>query len=169
MQYLYNTLTICRQDALSTNGNGLPFPHQWQWGTPPTNISIIQRSLYYHSFILSLSLYYTYNMHIRSSKYPCNILRLSSQYANGWYPAAPIQESQSRIPNPAIQIQESQCSIPNPGISIQEGCTSHQWQWGALPYPALPIQETQSRRCAQSRSGALPKSLQYPFTVLMIS
>ena len=41
MQYPYNTLTICHQDALSTNGNGLPFPHQWQWGTPPTNISII--------------------------------------------------------------------------------------------------------------------------------
>ena len=87
---------------------------------------------------------HTYIMHVRSLKYPCNILRLSSQYANGWYPAAPIQESQSRIPNPAIQIQESQSSIPNPGISIQEGRTSHQCQWGALPNPALPIQETQS-------------------------
>ena len=100
--------------------------------------------MYHHSFILSLSLYYTYNMHIRSLKYQCNILRSSSQYANGWYPAAPIQESQSRNPNQAIQIQESQSSTPNPGISIQEGCTSHQCQWGALPNPAFPIQETQS-------------------------
>ena len=123
----------------------------------------------YHYIILILSLYYTYMMHIRALEYPCNILSISSQYANGWYPAAPIQESQSRNPNPAIQIQESQSSIPIPGISIQEGCTSHQCQWGALPNPALPIQETQSRRCAQSRSGAFPKSLQYPFTVLMIS
>ena len=79
-----------------------------------------------------LSLYYTYMMHIRALKYPCNILRLSSQYANGWYPAAPIQQSKSRNPNPAFPVQESQS------------------RRGALPTNVngvhFPIQHSQSRR-----------------------
>ena len=104
----------------------------------------------YHYIILILSLYYTYMMHIRALKYPCNILRLSSQYANGWYSAAP-QQSKSRNPNPAFPVQESQSrrgALPtnvngvhfpiqhsqsrrlNPSVSIQEGCAI---QEGCIP------------------------------------
>ena len=70
MQYPYTILTICQQDALATNRNGVPFLHQWQWGAPPTNISIISKiivsSLYYLDIILILYLHYAYKIIIIS-------------------------------------------------------------------------------------------------------